>query len=79
MDLWQLNQMKVIKRRIDDLTTILFCFIAYEVGGFVVLGVYLFFELSMRIYKNACNKKNELRLNSRADGSTYADSQGVKL
>jgi hypothetical protein len=79
MDLWQLNQMRIIKRRVDDLTSIIFMFIAYEVGGILVVGVYLFFELAMRIYENSKRKNKKIRVNSSADADLVSDSQGVKL
>lgn len=79
MDLWQLNQMRIIKRRIDDLTSIFFCFIAYEVGGLLVAGVYLLFELTMRIYKYSQRKNKKIRVNSPARDDIIADSQGIKL
>lgn len=79
MDLWQLNQMRIIKRRIDDLTSIVFCFIAYEVGGLLVAGVYLLFEVSMRIFKFSRRKNKKIRVNSPAAQFVNADSLDMRL
>lgn len=57
MDLWQLNQMRIIKRRVDDLTFVVFSFIAYEVGGIYAMGVFIILEMVTRIIKKEKKKK----------------------
>lgn len=58
MDLWQYNQTKIIKRRVDDLTFVVFSFIAYEVGGIYAMVVFIILEVVMRIIKKEKKKKD---------------------
>ena len=59
MDLWQYNEIRKLKARIDDLTIIIFIFLAYELGGIWPALIVLGLDMVTRIFiKNKKNKKN---------------------
>lgn len=60
MDLWQYNEIRKLKARIDDLTIIIFIFLAYELGGFWPALIVLGLDMVMRIFTK--NKKNKINL-----------------
>lgn len=75
MDLWQYNEIRKLKARIDDLTIIIFIFLAYELGGFWPALIVLCLDLVMRNFgKQKKNKKN-LGVISSATGIAESYSQ----
>jgi hypothetical protein len=68
MDLWQYNETRKVKRRIDDLTSVLFAFIAYEVGGLFTLFIYLLLEMVTRIITFYKEKKKKLGVVTSSSG-----------
>lgn len=72
MDRWQYNQTRLLKRRIDDLTTVIFAFIAYEFGGLITATIFLLLEVATRIYQAYKEKKKFLGANDSDPGEAVS-------
>lgn len=61
MDLWQYHEIRKMKSRLNDLISVVFAFVIYEVWGIWPVFVFLVLDLVMRIYQGSKNKKKEIQ------------------
>lgn len=75
MDLWQYQISKKINRRIDDLTSVVFAFICYELFGEWPAVVYVLIDIVTRIFQFFNRKNKKIRVNKSARTVLVGDSK----